>query len=166
MLEKGNSKTKFFWGKGEVFLEFYSLLLFLLHVGNKGKAREVLPKVLEKLLWKPGKDWEGQKLFYVKQKELRLGSNISLHHCWCRACLLLLHRCHQDKNLTTFKSKRGMGIHSGMCGMTIDIESLGFEHFFVSRKQGHWKSKISFSATKVVYTVQPNSQSSYKLEKY
>lgn len=50
MLEKGNSKTKFFWGKGEVFLEFYSLLLFLLHVGNKGKAREVLPKVLEKLL--------------------------------------------------------------------------------------------------------------------
>jgi len=70
----------------------------------------------------------------------------SLSWTWCRACLFLLHRCHQVKNLTTFKSKRGMGIHSWMCGATIDGESLLFDHFFVSRKHGHWNSKVSFSA--------------------
>lgn len=46
MLELRSSLGK----KGEVFLEFSFLPLFLLHADNKGKVREILRKALEKLL--------------------------------------------------------------------------------------------------------------------
>lgn len=60
-------REKFFLGKGEVFLEFYSLLLFLLHVGNKEKAREGLIKT-PKIVMKTCERFEKDKEYSVSRK--------------------------------------------------------------------------------------------------
>lgn len=130
------------------------------------KAREVLLKVLEKLLLKPGKNWEEQKILYFKQKELRPGSNVSLHHCYEHSAA---HACSCCTDATRSKispctKAREEWPSTVECVEQQLAQNLLFKNFFMSRKQGHWNSKVSFSATEVIYTVWPNSQSSHRVE--